>query len=199
MKYRLYVFVCLLTMPTLSNAIEIIFDFGIHFGGDTLSYPNGTTTSIGAGDSFMGSVGLKMDLTDEIMAEVTCGIDMIGTLNAFTGILEIFSTNDEKTDENESPYLLRDACNALILYKLNDTYRIGGGVTASSISLSNPTGTSETDVSFDKSFGFLIDGRIYFEKTEYVGVRLIFIDFSRPNDSRTYSGNSIGLTYGFEY
>lgn len=191
MKFMKSLIVCMMLLLSFSSyaeeenesSVKFTFDLGVHAGGDTLVtayFTDGSTEKIEAGDGVSIAFGAIFDLTENLELATTYGYK-----------------NASINGSNGSVDWTRYPLNILFLYKM-DKLRIGGGLTYHmSPKLDGDGSGSAINADFDNALGTLLDVRYFFTDTLYFGARATFIDYKPTGGSRSFNGDSVGITFGY--
>lgn len=172
----------LFTLPV--QALDLVAEAGLHFGGDTMvtvHNEDGSSDSLKAGEELSLAAGVAFQLSDSIAAVVSFGMKK-----------EVVYPDDGAIIFTRYPL------NALLLYTSNK-WRLGGGLTYHM----NPvykvdTETHQETMEFSNAPGLLLDVRYFVFEEVYIASRYTWIEYEVENDpaGRRYDGNSIGILVG---
>lgn len=185
-KFKSILAVCLFFVSLSSYAVKPVLEAGLHFGGDTLytaSFTDGSTQTVEGGGLISLAAGAQFELVDSVDGVVTFGWKF-----------------DSITASNGSIDFNRYPVNALLLYKVDDQVRIGGGLTyhmSPKLDIDAPglVGT----VNYKDALGYILDARYLFSETAYFGGRFTSIEYESKNSGRVYDGSSFGLVIGVAF
>lgn len=180
----------LLSLSSISRAVDLVLEGGLHFGGDdvvTVPFTNGDSETIEAGEGISFGVGVVFNPANSLEVQLTYGLK-------FTGV---FAENGDVTLE-------RGVLNALVFYRANK-WRIGGGLTQHlSPELDGDGAASNIHTNFDDATGTILEFDYYYWDKAYVGARFTFIDYEVETSTiqargRKFSGDSIGVVAGWRF
>jgi hypothetical protein len=154
--------------------------FGMIFGGDILAnvqFDDGTTGNLRAGTGEQLSVGGGYNFAGPLSAEVSLGV-----------------ISDSTFFDDSSAGFYRFPLEGIVLYRLNDWWRIGGGVqrlflTQIQGGLPNSTGPTK----FNDTNGAIYTVEFAFDKNVSLGFRCVTERLTANGFTGTLSGNQYGL------
>jgi hypothetical protein len=172
---------------SVSHAVDLHLEVGVHSGGDDLRNTNTDQTGAGvkAGELMSVAIGAIFVPVDNFELQTTFGYKY-----------------DFDLPLDDVAFFERSEINLLLFYRMGD-WRVGGGVTRhQGISL-DATNFTDTTVDFEDATGAMLEFGYYYTKWGYVGFRYTNIDYKTmpaPNvNDVTVSGDSVGVIAGFRF
>lgn len=173
-----------LLFPASTYAVDVFLQGGVHFGGDdiiTATFTNGDTEKIKGGELLSLSVGLGMDVQENLEARLMAGIKF-DTINAENGGVDFY----------------RYPLEALLMYKAAEKVYLGGGLSYHLNPKISADGIATgSNIDFDNALGFVIEMDYVLSNGGYLGIKFTSIDYEAFGQSA--SGNSIGGLLGFRF
>lgn len=186
-KTALFSVALLLAGTVQARDYDLLLQAGIDAGGDDLfsaTYTNGDTVNISGGDMFQMGVGTTFKTAPEL-------------LPALETQLSVGYKFDRANAENGSATWGRFPIEALEFYT-TPAWRFGGGLTYHlSPKLKGSGVASNASVDFDDALGIVFEVDYILGANSYIGGRITRIDYTISNTNLEFSGNSIGITFGW--
>ncbi len=187
--------VALLSMAAgAAHAVEVrpLIGFGLTFGGDKLgsaTYNNGDTVDISSGGLIAFNAGLELQFTPEVSGQLVLGYHV-----------------DRANAQNGSMRFERTPVELLGHYRINDSWRLGGGlryINEAKVRASGAGLSFASNQNFKPSTGFVIEGE-YLPTQSRIGFKVRVVsetfkskDFrSAPDVDGTHVGGF--MTYYFK-
>ena len=179
--------VLLIVSSQTAFAAEVTGEFGLHFGGDTMTNvqtQDGNSDSLKAGEELSLAVGNVFSLGDSMQLALTFGMKK-----------EVVYPADGAITFTRFPL-------DMLLLNRSGRWRYGGGLTIHM----NPVYRVDTDsqqqtVEFENAPGALLDVRYNIFDEIFIAARYTMVRYVVENDpARTgYNGNSLGLLVGAQF
>ena len=165
-------------------AADFFVQGGLHFGGDDIvavTFTNGDTEKIKAGELMSLSVGAGTALSDTVEGRIMLGLKL-----------------DIVTAKNADLTFLRYPVEALALYHASEKINIGGGLAYHlNPNVSGDGVASNVNINFDNAFGLVLTAEYMLSNGGYLGIKYTGIDYEI--NGLKVSGNSIGGILGFRF
>lgn len=165
----------------------MVLEGSYHFGGDklvTVLYVGGNTDSVEAGAGLSLDVGYRFDLGESLETVVTFGYK-------FDSVLALDGSGNEITFD-----MSRFAINGLFLYKADEKFHVGAGLTYHMMVEYSDNYQGATEIDFNDAVGFLLDARYFLSDIGYFGVRYTSIEYERSSTGAIADGSSFGIVLG---
>ncbi len=175
----------LLLFVSASQASNLIFEFGYHYGGEELAVTGSAKSSefkLNSGERFTFSVGTHIYLKHDLYLRATAGI------KSTFGFGDRGDVTWSRFPVEFMPFIRVDkwAFGAGLSYQLNPKLS-GGYVQKNNI----------TNSEYKNTLGFVFEVDNQQDESSYFGIKYTVIDYKPNNsDSDAITGNSIGFVMG---
>lgn len=168
-------------IPQQAKSLRFLLGAGLTFGGDTLatvSYIDGSSDSVTAGDGLVFYGGLDYRLDDAISLQGTLGYHFDSTKPA---------TNGEVT-------FSRIPLELLAYYHINDAFRLGGGIRiVTGPKLEGSGIASSANWTFDNTVGMIIEGEYLLHRTFGIKLRHVSERYQPSGSPVSIDGSHFGV------
>jgi opacity protein-like surface antigen len=170
-----------------ASPVRFLLGAGLTFGGDklaTVQFSDGSTEDIKGGGLVQLYGGVEFRLGDQVSAQATVG----------------YHVDDTSAASNGSVRFSRIPVDLLLLYRVNDKVRLGGGVQlANSPEVKGSGVASNIHLEFENATGAIIEGEYLF--TPHVGMKVRYVSekFKVKNSNVEADGNHLGLLFTYYF
>ena len=177
----------LLTGTAQAGDYDLLLQGGIDVGGDKLfhaTYTNGDTVNIDAGDLLQLGVGVTFKTVPALVPELETQMSLSYKFN---------SANAQNGDVDWKRYPLE-----LLEFYTTPSWRFGGGLTYHlSPSMKGSGVAAVATADFDNALGLVFEVDYIIGAKSFIGGRVARIDYKASDTHQEFSGNSVGVTFGW--
>ena len=170
-----------------ASPVRFLLGAGLTFGGDklaTVQFSDGSTEDIKGGGLVQLYGGVEFRLGDQVSAQATVG----------------YHVDDTSGASNGSVRFSRIPVDLLLLYRVNDKVRLGGGVQlANSPEVKGSGVASNIHLEFENATGAIIEGEYLFTPQVGMKVRYVSEKFKVKNSNVEADGNHLGLLFSYYF
>jgi hypothetical protein len=170
-----------------ASPFRFLVGAGLTFGGDTLataSFTDGTSDNIKSGGLVHLYGGAEYRLGDKVSLQATVG----------------YHVDDSRAASNGSLRFSRIPVDLLAHYRVNEKWRIGGGVQiANGPELKGSGVASNNHIEFDNSTGAVVEGEYLFSPNVGLKLRYVSHSFKVKNSSIEADGNHAGVLFTYYF